>query len=182
MRVVNQLNGGDSHARNVGIRLARGEHLLMFDADNVLEPDFVARAAAILRSRPELAYVTCWMRFIRPDGSELGGGGYAALGNSVLKHDDENWDGDTTALLSRRVLARLDPPFDPRSVMHGDWAFYRRLRALGEYGAVIPETLLRYRVHGASKQRSHPLADHRRSWREVRDWRRLVKLEADGRI
>jgi glycogen synthase len=176
VRVVHQLNGGDSSARNLGVALAEGEYLMMLDADNVLEPDFVARALAMLRTEPELAYVTSWLRFIGPDGEELPGGrGYAPLGNGVLEAGEENWDGDTTALFPRRVLARLDPPFDPRAAIHSDWHLYRRLRARGEYGAVIPEPLARYRVHPDSLLRTHDEALHRRSWAEGRDWQRMTE-------
>lgn len=173
VRVVHQRNDGDSAARNLGIALAEGEYLLMFDADNVLEPEFVARALAMLRADPDLAYVTCWMRFIGPDGAELNGRGYAGLGNRVLPDEEENWDGDTTGLFPRRVLTDLDPPLDPRVAMHSDWHLYRRLRSHGKYGAVIPEPLFRYRVHPDSLLRTHDEALHGRSWAESQDWRRL---------
>lgn len=173
VRVVHQPNDGDAAARNLGIALAEGEYLLMFDADNVLEPEFVARALAMLRADPDLAYVTCWMRFIGPDGAALDGRGYAALGNRVLPDEEENWDGDTAGLFPRRVLTDLDPPFDPRAAMHSDWHLYRRLRGHGKYGAVIPEPLFRYRVHPDSLLRTHAEALHGRSWAESQDWRRL---------
>jgi glycosyltransferase involved in cell wall biosynthesis len=175
VQVVNQLNRGDLAARNLGLRLARGEYLLMFDADNVLEPDFVARALAMFRDRPELAYVTCWLRFVDPDGEDLGGG-YAPLGNRVLADERENWDGDTSALLSRRVLDAVQPPLAVDGPMQGDWLLYRRLRALGEYGAVIPERLVRYRVLPQSLLREHDEQVHARTWGEGKDWRRLAEV------
>lgn len=182
VRLVHQLNRGDAAARNLGIALAESEYLMMFDADNLLDPEFVARALELLRSDPELAYVTCWLRFIDPAGEELDGRGYAPLGNRVLVADEENWDGDTTALLSRRALDRLPEPFDRRGAMHGDWHFYRRLRERGEYGAVIPEPLARYRVHPQSLLRAHDTSSHKRSWAEGRGWRRLDEalLVAEG--
>ena len=176
VQVVHQLNRGDAIARNLGILLAEGEHLLMFDADNALEPEFVARALAMLRADPELAYVTCWLRFVGPDGEELDGRGYAPLGNRVVAGEEENWDGDTIALFPRRVLTGLSPTFDPEVSMHADWLLYRRLRARGEFGAVIPERLARYRVHPESLLRSHDERLHRRNWEEARDRRRVGEL------
>lgn len=173
VRVVHQLNNGDATARNRGILLARGEYLMMFDADNALEPEFVARALRVLRSDPGLAYVTCWLRFIDAEGRELDGRGYAPLGNRVLRGEEENWDGDTIALFPRRVLDALEPTFAPETAMHADWLLYRRLRARGQYGAVIPELLARYRVHSASLLRSHEERLHRRNWEEGRDVRKL---------
>jgi glycosyltransferase involved in cell wall biosynthesis/GT2 family glycosyltransferase len=173
VRVVHQLNGGDAAARNLGIGFARGEYLIMFDSDNVLEPGFVAHALRMLRADPDLAYVTCWLRFIGPEGEELDGRGYAPLGNRVLRSETENWDGDTIALFPRRVLTSLEPTFARDAAMHADWLIYRRLRERGEYGAVIPELLARYRVHPDSLLRRHDEVLHRRNWQEARDWRKL---------
>jgi glycogen synthase len=181
VQVVNQLNRGDLAARILGLHLARGEYLLMFDADNVLEPDFVARAIAMFRERPELAYVTSWLRFVDGDGDELAGGGYAPLGNRVSAEEEQNWDGDTSALVSRRALDLLQPP--PLAVdgaMQGDWLLYRRLRALGEYGAVIPERLVRYRVLPQSQLRMHDEKLHARSWGEGKDWRERAAVRWTG--
>jgi glycogen synthase len=176
VRLVQQLNRGDGAARNLGIALAESEYLMMFDADNVLEPEFVARALELFRADPALAYVTCWLRFVGSEGERLDGRGYAPLGNRVLGDDEENWDGDTTALISRRALSRLPGPYDPRASIHADWHLYRRLRERGEYGAVIPELLANYRVHPDSLLRAHDEAVHARSWSEGRTWRRQDAL------
>ncbi|HEU5062373.1 MAG TPA: glycosyltransferase [Solirubrobacterales bacterium] len=177
VRVVHQLNRGDAAARNLGIELARGEHLMMFDADNVLEPEFVSRALAMLQADPQLAYVTCWLRFIGPEGEALDGRGYAPLGNRVLRDEGENWSGDTIALIPRRVIAQLDPPYVPDMAVHSDWTLYRRLRARGEYGAVIPELLARYRVRPDSLLRMHDEWLHHRTWEEGSDLIRLEKTQ-----
>lgn len=174
VRVVAQLQRGDMMARRFGIRLATGEYLMMFDADNVLAPEFVARALAMFRDRPELAYVTCWLRYVDPDGKELGGGGYAPLGNRVIGDEEENWDGDTAALLPRRVFDSLPEAFPEQQALQGDWLLYRHLREHGEYGAVIPERLVRYRIHPDSNLRSSDQRLHARSWEEGRDWRKLA--------
>jgi Glycosyl transferase family 2/Glycosyl transferases group 1 len=177
VQVVHQLNHGDAAARNLGIELAEGEYLLMFDADNVLEPEFVSRALETLRADPRLAYVTCWLRFVGPKGEELDGRGYAPLGNRVLRGEEENWDGDTIALFPSRVLEELDPTFPPEAAMHADWLLYRRLRARGEYGAVIPARLARYRVHPDSLLRTHDERLHQRNWEEARDLRKLEEAQ-----
>jgi glycogen synthase len=176
VEVVTQLNRGDLAARTFGIRLARGEYLLMFDADNVLEPSFVSRALAMLRADPQLAYVTPWLRFTDQDGQPLPDIlGYAPLGNAVLEGDEENWDGDMTALFPRRIFEQMDPPYLELGPMQGDWQLYRRLRERGSYGAVIPERLLRYRVHSESLLRTNAEELHRRTWEEGRDARALEK-------
>jgi GT2 family glycosyltransferase len=177
VEVVTQLNGGEPSARNLGACLARGEYLAMLDADNVLEEDFVARALETFRTDPSLSYVTCWLRFVRPDGAEFESHGYAPLGNRVVaadsneSHYSNNWDGDAIALLPRRIFSELGYRYEPLAGMQSDWELYRHLREDGRFGAVIPERLARYRVHPDSLSKSHELALYQRTWREARSRR-----------
>jgi GT2 family glycosyltransferase len=174
VRVVTQLNGGETSARNLGACMARGEYVVMLDADNALEPEFVARALAVFADEPELAYVSCWLRFVGPDGSPVSEpAGYAAVGNSAMSDDMENWDGDTLALIPRRVFAELGYGFDTAAVICSDWDLYRRLREDGHFGTAIPEQLARYRVLPDSLQRAHSGEMRERGWQEAIERRRL---------
>jgi glycosyltransferase involved in cell wall biosynthesis len=183
VQVVTQLNGGESSARNLGASLARGEYLAMLDADNVLEPEFVSRAVEMLQREPELAYVSCWLRFVGADGSSLlDPAGYAPLGNRVVRDDELNCDGDTLAVLPRRIFSELGYGFEPASAIQSDWELYRWLREDGRFGVVIPDWLVRYRVLDESVMRSHGDGIHRRSWDEVlaRRLLRPVRWTADA--
>ena len=177
VEVVTQLNAGEPSARNLGICLARGEYLAMLDADDVLEEDFVAHALKTFRSDPSLSYVTCWLRYVRPDGSEFESAGYAPLGNRVVSadsnesHDSNNWDGGATALFPRRLF-ELGYRYEPLAGMQSDWELYRHLREDGRFGAVIPKRLARYRIHPDSLSRAYQLALHQRTWGEARTRRR----------
>jgi glycosyltransferase involved in cell wall biosynthesis len=168
--VVTQPNRGEATARNLGALLARGEYLVMLDADNMLEPEFVERALAAFRRDPELAYVTSWLRMIDAAGIEHPHGyGYAPLGNAVVADDTENWDGDTIAMLPRRLFSELGFGYGPEGSMHSDWELYRWLRRESRFGAVIPERLARYRVLPGSLLRAHNWELHERGWVESRD-------------
>ncbi len=165
--VVTQPNGGEGTARTLGARIARGEYLVMLDADNLLEPDFVARALAVLEAEPDLAYVTCWLRMVGPDNSDTDAHpNFAPLGNSVLAGYRENWDGDTLAMLPRRVFTEFGFEYHPEGSMHSDWELYRWLRAGGRFGTVIPERLARYRVLPGSIMRGYSEELQDRSWTE----------------
>jgi hypothetical protein len=165
--VVTKTNGGEGTARTLGARIARGEYVVMLDSDNLLEPSFVARALAVLRAEPDLAYVTCWLRMVNADNEDTDlHPSFAPLGNSVLRDPAENWDGDTLALLPRRVFAELGYEFHTEGSMHSDWELYRWLRAGGHLGAVIPERLARYRVLPNSLMRGYSGELQDRSWRE----------------
>jgi len=165
--VVTKTNGGEGTARTLGARIARGEYVVMLDSDNLLEPTFVERALAVLRADPELAYATCWLRMVGADNEDTDlHPGFAPLGNSVLSSYEENWDGDTLAMLPRRVFTELDFEYHPEGSMHSDWEFYRWLRDRGAFGTVIPERLARYRVLPDSLMRGYSARLQERSWRE----------------
>jgi glycosyltransferase involved in cell wall biosynthesis len=165
--VVTQANSGEAAARNLAALLARGEYLVMLDADNLLEPTFVERALAAFRSRPELPYVTCWLRMIDAEGADMPPEhGYAPLGNGVVEGDSRNWDGDTLAVLPRRLFVEEGFRYGPGGSMHSDWELYRWLRQEGRFGAVVPERLARYRIVPNSLLRGHGAELQERGWME----------------
>jgi len=165
VRVVTRVNGGEASARNLGALLARGEYVVMLDADNLAGPEFVERALATFRREPALAYVGCWLPMIDPEGNRLADGfGFAPLGNAVLRDDEENWDGDTLALFPRRFF--YEPWFGFAGSMHSDWQLYRRLRERGWFGAIMPEPLAQYRVLPDSLLRGHSQQVQDRAWAE----------------
>jgi hypothetical protein len=170
--VVTQLNRGEMAARNLGAQLARGPYVAMLDADNVLEPEFVARAVAVLENEPELAYVTCWLGRIGPNGLPREEA-YTPLGNSVLGEERLNWDGDALAVLRRALFTEHGYRYEPDAALASDWELYRSLRADGRFGAVIPEYLARYRVVPESLTKSHDEGMHGRTWEESRARLRL---------
>jgi glycosyltransferase involved in cell wall biosynthesis len=168
--VVTQPNRGESEARNLGARLARGEYLVMLDADNALEPRFVERALLAFARDPQLSYVTCWLRMVDPSGAEFPDrSGYAPLGNAVVADDSENWDGDTIAMLPRRLFTEKGYGYGPEGSMHSDWELYRWLRQDGWFGAVIPECMARYRIRAGSLLRGHGEKLLELGWAESRD-------------
>ena len=54
IRVLHDTNHGVSHARNVGIDMAKGEYVLFLDADDLLEPDFFETLTPLLDSAADV--------------------------------------------------------------------------------------------------------------------------------
>jgi glycosyltransferase involved in cell wall biosynthesis len=180
VRVLFEPNRGEPSARNLAAIEADGKYLAFLDADNTYEPDFVARAVAMLEENPELAYVTCWLRYFDAgDGGveQSGFGGFAALGNAVRSDESINSDGDAISVVPRRLLSELHYRFAEGAALMGDWEFYRRLRDDRRYGTVIPELLANYRVRRDSLSRVHSASDHAVVWEEARSRRRAALLE-----
>jgi glycogen synthase len=178
VRVAYKPNGGEADARNLAILLAEGEYLAFLDADNTLEPGFVARAVAMVEADPEIAYVTSWLRFFgEPEAlAAAGTGGFAALGNAVRSDDAINSDGDAIALMPRRLFMQEGYSYEEEGVLMADWELYRRLREDGRFGAVIPALEANYRVRPDSLS-SIGVGDlHALSWDEALSRRRLRTL------
>ncbi len=64
VRLISQINGGASRARNTGIANSKGEYILPVDADNLISEDYILKSVQILQSRPEVKVVNCEAVFI----------------------------------------------------------------------------------------------------------------------
>ena len=182
--VLHKPNGGEGEARNFAARLADGKYLAFLDADNTLEPGFVARAVAMIEADPEIAYVTSWLRFFGDEEetrARVGAAGYAPLGNAVRSDDAINSDGDTIALMPRRLFAHDGYSYEEEGVLMADWELYRRLREDGRLGAVIPSLEANYRMRPGSLSNLATGDLHARAWDEALTRRRRRALEKADR-
>jgi hypothetical protein len=127
--VVTQPNSGLSAARNFGVGVARGRYVLPFDADDLLDPEFVARCVAVLEAQPDVAYVTSWSRFMDEDGKDFPVGGYHPLGNEASLLERQNVAGSALAVFRRHLFDTIRYEVDMTS--YEDWALYRELLAHG---------------------------------------------------
>ena len=55
--VLVQANSGPASAGNTGVRSSSGEFLLFLDSDNMIKPEFLVEALAVMRSNPEVGVV-----------------------------------------------------------------------------------------------------------------------------
>lgn len=63
VRIVRQANAGLAAARNTGGRAARGEFLLLLDADDQVEPTYLSQAVRLLRQYQNVQIVFSWERY-----------------------------------------------------------------------------------------------------------------------
>jgi glycogen(starch) synthase len=150
-RLITQPNSGLGQARNLGLDVGRGRYVLPLDPDDVLLPTYVERCVEVLDSRPEVAYVTAWSRYIQEDGAPHEGG-YRPLGNMSGYLEFENVAGSAMSVFRRRLFER-GLRYSPDLASYEDWLLFLQLQAAGEHGHVIPETLLLYRVRDSSMLR-----------------------------
>lgn len=145
-RVVyhHQANRGLPAARNAGLAMAGGDYVVFLDADDVLEPAYLARALdALQRAGAGCAYVYTQVRYfgLRDGVSSFPEFDVEALKSKNFVH--------ASALLRTDVIRRF--PFC-EGLRRGweDWDLYLTLAEHGHRGALLDEPLLRYRQREGS--------------------------------
>ncbi len=140
-KLITQDNKGQSTARNVGIKDAKGEYILILDSDDFFEPTFCEKAIPVFLKNNEIKIVTCEANLLFMDGSKevykpKGGSisnfiySNGALGTSLFKKEDwQNCGGYDESM--RKGFE--------------DWEFFIRLLKNGGIAEVINEPLYNYR-------------------------------------
>lgn len=153
---VKQDNAGQSAAQNAGLARARGERLVMLDADDLLMPDAFERLKAGLDAEPDtvLAYGKAWL--IDPAGTAIG---------TRQVHRDQPREVPLEKLLERNLIVTGGATmirtavmsevggFDPDIRMAQDWECWCRLAARGAVVFIGGSAVLEYRLHPQSVSR-----------------------------
>lgn len=147
VRLLQQANGGVCRARNHGISQARGEYILPVDADDLIAPWYIPRAAEVLAARSEVKAVFCQGEFF---GEKTGLWHVPDFSISLLARRNMLC---VTALYRRADWQRVGGYCEEMQARE-DWEFW--LHVLKDGGEVVrlPEVGLRYRIRKNSK-RSH---------------------------
>lgn len=162
-RVIQQPHGGLAAARNAGVANAGGEYMCALDADDRLEPSFLAKTARRLDTDPSVTFVSSWLRMFgeeewewRPERCDL---------PALLCEDTV-----LTAALVRRDAVLAVGGYDTKMPVQGDedWDLWLTLVERGHRGVILPEVLFQYRRrHGSMSSISWygaghlPLANYR---------------------
>lgn len=144
-RVVRQPHSGASAARNRAIREAKGKYVLPLDSDDLIEPDYVARAVDVMEQRADVGIVYC-------HADRFG----AVEGPWALP----DWHLDSMLIdniifvtsLFRREDWEAVGGFD-EDLRRGaeDWDFWLRIIGLGREVVQFDEVLFHYRVQNVDK-------------------------------
>jgi|HigsolmetaAR202D_1030399.scaffolds.fasta_scaffold00032_45 glycosyltransferase involved in cell wall biosynthesis len=154
IRLIEQPNMGVGAARNAGIAATQAEYILTLDADDMLEPLFLERTAAVLDQRPEIGFVTTNVRFCGLEEGTWSGGDPTP---ERLIYDCRMV---VTTLFRRLAWQQVKGFSQDRSfVTYEDWDFWLRLVDYGWRGQLVPEVLSRYRVSNTGRLSKAQLND-----------------------
>lgn len=151
VKLLYQVNAGVAAARNLAIQSARGEFIAPIDADDIWNPDAIAKLVLrFQQSRSDVGVVYTWSLDI--DGQEQLTGGFhaAAIAGNVYKTMIcHNFLGNASSTLIRRSCLDQVGGYDSQlraQQAQGceDWDLYLRLAARYPF-AVVPEFLVGYR-------------------------------------
>ena len=165
-KVVSQPQRGHAAARNRGVAQAMGSFVAFVDGDDLWDPAKLVRQLARFDEQPDLGVVfTHLENFLSP---EIDGGAAAAP-------DPAPVPGYTsvTMLARREVFTRVGPLDE--SLAHGndrDW--FCRAAEAGIGLAMLPDVLVRRRLHGANRSAQH-------SARSRAEYLRILKRSLDRR-
>lgn len=148
LRLVRIENGGLAHARNTGVRLARGEFVCFLDADDTVEPTYFSRCIQVLRQHRNVSFVYSWVQYF--EGS-----------NSVWTTFDTEMpymcaQNQLTCMAVARRKDYLAFAHNHEEMEYGleDYDGWLGMVEHGRMGVCIPEALVNYRVRPASMARS----------------------------
>jgi glycosyltransferase involved in cell wall biosynthesis len=147
VRVVRTENRGLPAARNTGVRETDAPYVCCLDADDLLAPAWLEKAVAVLDTRPDVAFVSHWLRTFgaetwewRPSRCDF---------PALLSHNTVNG-----AAVVRRAAFEAVGGFD-ESFRQGceDWDLWITLVERGYAGHIIHEVLFHYRRREGSMSR-----------------------------
>lgn len=143
-KVLHQSNQGVSSARNAGIAISSGDYLMMLDADDRLQPQYIQKAVDVLEQHPEIDICYAEASFF---GKREGVWQLPPF--SVAQMLEENVVY-VTSLIRRKVFLAIGG-FD-EEIIYGcqDYNFYLSCIERGYSFYRIPEQLFLYRIKDVS--------------------------------
>lgn len=149
LRWLSEPDGGQSQAVNKGWRLAEGEILGWLNADDLLAPQAVARAAQTLAAHPELAGMYGDCVYIDSAGKPLRRYPAQPFDYLRLALETENFIPQPSIFLRRRWLEQVGG-LDESLHYVMDYDLWLRLGLLAPL-AYVPQEFSRARLHGDAK-------------------------------
>lgn len=153
--LAHEQNTGHIATYNDGLALATGDYVALVSADDLLTPDSLSRAAALMEHHPEVGLVYGYARSFTgapPDTSRRVRNWSVYPGRQWLRlaaRRGRCFLSSPEAVMRREALAQTDL-YDPRLPHSGDFDMWLRTAARWDVGRVNGPVQAHYRVHDAN--------------------------------
>lgn len=140
---LEQSNRGPSAARNAAFRIARGNYVVPLDADDSLNPTYIAACLSALDAGHAFVYTD--YRVIGAEHYDERPGDY-----NLYRLLDRNYL-TYAALLRKQDWEQAGGYDEAMRLGYEDWEFWLRLGSQGGFGRHVPQSLFRYRRQGITR-------------------------------
>lgn len=168
--------------RNQTLTLARAELVALLDADDVCEPDWLAKQVAYLREHPDVDVLGCQLTLIDHESSPF------AVRDYPQRHEElvaamrrYNPLAQPGVMLKKHVASEAGGYQYARYLFTEDYELWCRLAARGARFANHPERLVRYRMQ-PGQGKSRRLRDILRGTIEIKQTYFRGRLGVRGRL
>jgi glycosyltransferase involved in cell wall biosynthesis len=143
VHLLRRTHQGPAAARNAGLSVARGDYWMVFDADDVMPREGIARQVAHLDRHPELDIVFGLTEaFVTP--------GEPRPSHFVAAWERGSFAWHATTMLARRAALDRVGPFDKTLLLGEDFDWLTRAKEADVSIGHADHVALRYRVHRAN--------------------------------
>lgn len=155
IRLLSVRAGGAAAARNAGLSMARGRHVLFLDADDWIAPAHLRSLLDLAAAEPAAGVCYCAYRHVTPDG-RLGPVDWQPdVGRDPVAAFARRCGITIHAALVERAAVEAVGRFDASLRTCEDWDLWQRLARAGVRFAGIDAPLAFYRMRPGSLSRRH---------------------------
>lgn len=149
--LIRKPNGGENHARNVGLAAAQGEFIQFLDSDDLLHPEKIRLHVAKLREddRLDFVYSACTPFDKVVDWNILPDARCSVYGDIVTHFVDNTLN--TNLCLYRRDVCRKVEGWNEKISQFTDLDFTLRVIRAGGKAAYVPGVYIGYRDHAGPR-------------------------------
>ncbi|HEX2120962.1 MAG TPA: glycosyltransferase [Thermoanaerobaculia bacterium] len=172
---------------NRAVAEARAALVARFDADDISEPQRLEKQVRYLEDHPDVDVVASQLTIIDDAGRVIGARDYPTTHEAIVRAMHRyNPISGSNAMFRRRVVDAVGGWREHSSRPAQDYEWYSRVASRGFRFAILPERLVRYRVH--TDQIKHrqlrgtiltSLEVRRRYWFRSMDFRSRLQLVAE---
>ncbi len=143
VRVIPEAGRGIANAYNQGIAAARGDIVAFISHDDMWTDGKLDKQLSFMRANPELLFTVGMVEhFLEGDTPPPG------FRTELLDRPHPGYIMET--LMARKAVFEVVGLFDPNFAVSEDTDWFARARDVGAPSAMLPETLVRKRVHSTN--------------------------------